>query len=70
MSAQGLKGGFGFSYYGIDKIDFTDKKGNPYTVEGAGSVTSIQLGASGFINIKILRFIFHQNYIISMEEES
>ena len=62
ISAQGfkwgLKGGFGFSYYGIDKINFTDKKGNPFTVEGAGSVTSIQLGASGFINIKNSSFYF------------
>ncbi len=56
ISAQGfnwgLKGGLGLSYYGVDKKDFTDQKGNPYTVEGAGSVTSIQLGASGYINIK------------------
>lgn len=62
ISAQefnlGLKGGFGFSYYGVDEKDFTDKKGNPYTVEGAGSVTSIQLGASGFINIKNSSFYF------------
>ena len=62
ISAQGfnwgLKGGFGFSYYGIDKKEFTDKKGNPYTVEEAGSVTSIQLGASGFINIKNSSFYF------------
>lgn len=62
ISAQGfnwgLKAGFGFSYYGIDKKDFTDKKGNPYTVEGAGSVTSIQLGASGLINIKNSSFYF------------
>lgn len=62
ISAQGfnwgLKGGFGISYYGVDKIDFTDQKGNPYTVKGAGSVTSIQLGASGYTNIKNSSFYF------------
>jgi len=58
----GLKGGFGFSYYGIDKIDFTDKKGNPYTVEEAGSVTSIQLGASGFISIRNSSFYFSPEF--------
>ncbi|MCK5457766.1 MAG: hypothetical protein KAI45_11615, partial [Melioribacteraceae bacterium] len=62
ISAQGfkwgLKAGFGFSYYGIDKKDFTDQKGNPYRVVGAESVISIQLGASGFINIKNSSFYF------------
>ena len=54
----GLKGGFGYSYYGVSKIEFTNQKGDPYTVEGAGAVTSIQLGASGFINIKNSSFYF------------
>lgn len=62
ISAQefkwGLKDGLGFSYYGIDKIDFTDQKGNPYSAEGAGTVTSIQLGASEFVNIKNSSFYF------------
>jgi len=54
----GLKGGFGFSNYGIDKNEFTDPKGNPYSVEGTGSVVSIQLGVSSIVNMNNSIFYF------------
>jgi len=47
----GLKGGFGFSYYGINNSEFTDPKGNPYSVEDGGPVVSIQLGVSNILNM-------------------
>lgn len=66
ISAQGfnwgLKGGFGASFYGINQMEFSDPKGNPYTVESAGSVSSIQLGASGFIKIKNSSFYFSPEF--------
>jgi len=47
----GLKGGFGFSYYGINNSEFTDPKGTPYSVEDGGPVVSIQLGVSSIVNM-------------------
>lgn len=62
ISAQklklGFKGGFGASFYGINQMEFSDPKGNPFLVEGVGSVVSIQLGVSSFVNINNSSFYF------------
>ncbi len=54
----GLKGGIGYSFYGISKTDFNDPKGNSYTFEGTSGVTSIILGACGNLKIENSSILF------------
>lgn len=54
----GLKGGIGYSFYKIVQTDFTDPKGDPFTFEGVDGVTSILLGASGYLKFNNSSFYF------------